>query len=162
MGTCSVKEIWQHSASLAFTFTKCTTIPLPCLQWGHTVSLLSANKKMPPHHVSVTEPMETCHHNTLEDTDQWQGLSCIHAWCWNACCCLVVVVIQYAKDETIWATFMETYPHSNGLPQWGFFPWWPVCGRWWFWRPVVWLWTGQWPWQRSSLEDQLIQWRKQH
>lgn len=35
----------------------------------------TANKQMPPHHLSVAEPMDACHRNTPDDVDQW--LSCV-------------------------------------------------------------------------------------
>lgn len=54
---------------------KCTNT-LPAMRARQSGSG-SANEQMPPHCVSVTAPMKICHRNAPEDTDQWQGPSCI-------------------------------------------------------------------------------------
>lgn len=118
-------------------------------------------------HSSQPQPISKCHHIASLSLNQWKRATTTHprtwtngrapaALCSGACCCLVGRGHAICRSWTVRATRMETYLRSSGLPQWGLVPWWHACGRWWFWHPEVWLWRGQWPWQRSSLEIQLI------
>lgn len=60
MGTRLAKEIWQHSASMAVALTKCTTVPIPCLQWRHATGGLSP------------QPISNCQHNPSTSVNQWK------------------------------------------------------------------------------------------
>lgn len=137
---------------------KCTTIPIP-------LPAMRAHDSQPP-----AKPISECHHITSLSLHQWKHATQTHpriwtndtapaALCWEACCCKVGSGHAICRSWMVWATFMEAYLHSSGLLRWGFVPWWHVCDPWWFWHPAVWLWRGQWPWLRSSLQNQFIKWK---
>lgn len=58
----------------------------------------SANKQLPAQPVYISEPMETCHHNTPKDMRQWRGAAALCYWAWAA---WLAIGMQYAKSKQL-------------------------------------------------------------